>query len=105
MAKIAIIGGGIEGLAAECYARMNGLESVILEKAGQPGGLCTSWNKGDYVLMAVCAILRGLSQELHFTICGRTLERCLRMYFPEELVKAIDKEDNESTVFCDLEKL
>jgi hypothetical protein len=27
------------------------------------------------------------------------------VYFPEELVKAIDKEGNESTVFCDLEKL
>ncbi|MBN2219270.1 MAG: NAD(P)-binding protein, partial [Kosmotogaceae bacterium] len=42
MSKIAIIGGGIGGLAAGCYARMNGLESVILEKADKPGGLCTS---------------------------------------------------------------
>jgi len=46
--KIAIIGAGIAGLSAGCYARMNGYEAEIFESHSQPGGLCTSWKRGDY---------------------------------------------------------
>jgi ribulose 1,5-bisphosphate synthetase/thiazole synthase len=42
MAKIVIIGGGIGGLAAGCFARMNGFDPIILEKSSKLGGLCTS---------------------------------------------------------------
>ncbi|WP_258367412.1 MULTISPECIES: NAD(P)-binding protein [unclassified Mesotoga] len=79
MARVLINGGGIVGLAAGCFARMKGFDPVILEKSSSPGGLCTSWDRGGYVSMAVFVVLHGLSQALHFTICGRTWERCLRM--------------------------
>ena len=46
--KINIIGGGISGLTAGCYLQMNGFETHIFEKHSIPGGLCTSWKKGDY---------------------------------------------------------
>ncbi len=45
--SIGIIGGGVAGLIAGCYARMNGYEADIFESHSQPGGLCTSWKKGD----------------------------------------------------------
>jgi phytoene dehydrogenase-like protein len=45
--SIGIIGGGVTGLIAGCYARMNGYETDIFESHNQPGGLCTSWKKGD----------------------------------------------------------
>jgi phytoene dehydrogenase-like protein len=45
---IAIIGAGLAGLAAGCYARLNGYRSVIFEAHDKPGGLCTSWPRGDY---------------------------------------------------------
>lgn len=47
--SIIIIGGGMAGLAAGCYARMNGIEATIFEQSAEPGGLCTSWRRGDYV--------------------------------------------------------
>ncbi|WP_258006312.1 NAD(P)-binding protein [Mesotoga sp. B105.6.4] len=42
MTKIVIIGGGIGGLAAGCFARMNRFDPIILEKSSKLGGLCTS---------------------------------------------------------------
>jgi len=46
--SIIIIGAGISGLAAGCYARMNGYEVTIFEKHKIPGGLCTSWKRKGY---------------------------------------------------------
>ncbi len=46
--KVNIIGGGISGLTAGCYLQMNGFETHIFEKHYIPGGLCTSWKKGEY---------------------------------------------------------
>lgn len=46
--KVNIIGAGISGLSAGCYLQMNGFETQIFEKHSIPGGLCTSWKKGEY---------------------------------------------------------
>lgn len=43
-----IVGGGIAGLAAGCYARMNGYHTTILEMHTMPGGLCTAWTRKGY---------------------------------------------------------
>jgi phytoene dehydrogenase-like protein len=48
--KIIIIGAGIAGLSAGCYARMNGYNAEIYEAHSLPGGLCTSWKKGGYTI-------------------------------------------------------
>lgn len=51
MAKsIIIIGGGIAGLAAGCYAQMNGYRSHIFELHDIPGGLCTAWERKEYII-------------------------------------------------------
>lgn len=46
--KIAIIGGGIAGLCAGVYAQRSGYDAEILEMGATPGGLATSWRRGDY---------------------------------------------------------
>ena len=46
--KITIIGAGVAGLSAGCYLQMNGFETEIFEKHSRPGGLCTSWKRGEY---------------------------------------------------------
>jgi phytoene dehydrogenase-like protein len=46
--RVSIIGAGISGLTAGIYLRMNGFEVHIFEKHAIPGGLCTSWEKGEY---------------------------------------------------------
>jgi phytoene dehydrogenase-like protein len=48
--SIIIIGGGIAGLSAGCYGRMNGFRTRIFELHKKPGGLCTSWRRQNYVI-------------------------------------------------------
>ena len=40
--RVVIIGAGISGLSAGCYARMNGYDTEIHEAHSLPGGLCTA---------------------------------------------------------------
>ncbi len=42
---IVIIGAGISGLSAGCYAAMNGYDVRIFEAHALPGGLFTSWKR------------------------------------------------------------
>lgn len=46
--KVTIIGAGISGLVTGCYLQMNGFTTEIFEKQPRPGGLCTSWKRGDF---------------------------------------------------------
>jgi phytoene dehydrogenase-like protein len=47
--SIAIIGGGVAGLATGCYAQMNGYQTQIYEMHALPGGVCTSWQRDGYI--------------------------------------------------------
>lgn len=47
---VIIIGAGIAGLAAGCYAQMNGYETQIFEMHDKAGGLCTSWKRKGYTV-------------------------------------------------------
>jgi phytoene dehydrogenase-like protein len=46
--KIVIIGGGIAGLCAAVYAAQAGYQVELLEQHSAPGGLATSWSRGEY---------------------------------------------------------
>jgi phytoene dehydrogenase-like protein len=46
--KLVIIGGGIAGLSAGIYARLNGFETEILEMHSIAGGQCTAWERKGY---------------------------------------------------------
>ena len=48
--KVLIIGAGMAGLAAGCYAQMNGYAAEIFELHELPGGLCTSWERKGYTI-------------------------------------------------------
>jgi len=48
--SIAIIGGGVAGLCAGCYAQMNGYEATIYELHSLPGGVCTAWKRNGYTV-------------------------------------------------------
>lgn len=47
--KVIIIGAGIAGLCAGSYLQMNEYDTEIFELHTTPGGLCTSWKRGDYI--------------------------------------------------------
>lgn len=46
--SVAIVGAGIAGLSAACYARLNGYRALVLEQGRTAGGLCTAWKRGGY---------------------------------------------------------
>jgi phytoene dehydrogenase-like protein len=45
-----VVGAGIAGLSAGCYAQMNGYRSRIYEMHTRPGGLCTAWQRKGYAI-------------------------------------------------------
>ena len=45
-----IIGGGMAGLCAGSYLQMNGYKVTVFEMNSTPGGVCTSWLRGNYTV-------------------------------------------------------
>lgn len=84
--SIAIIGAGIAGLSAGCYARMNGFDTTIFELHDKPGGLCTSWERDGYVVDGC----------LHW-LCGSSPHNNLHRYWRElgalEGTRVVDHEE------------
>jgi phytoene dehydrogenase-like protein len=64
--SIHIVGGGIAGLSAGCYARMNGYRSRIFEMHSLPGGLCTAWQRNGYTIDGCIHWLVGSSPKNRF---------------------------------------
>ena len=48
--SVIIIGAGLAGLAAGCYAQMNGYHSHIFEHHSHPGGVAAAWRRGEYLI-------------------------------------------------------
>jgi|WetSurMetagenome_2_1015567.scaffolds.fasta_scaffold00719_18 phytoene dehydrogenase-like protein len=46
--KIVIIGGGVAGLSAGIYAKLNGFDTEIIEMHSITGGQCTAWERRGY---------------------------------------------------------
>ncbi|MGB6370970.1 MAG: NAD(P)/FAD-dependent oxidoreductase [Atribacterota bacterium] len=73
MKKIIIIGGGIAGLSAGCYAKMNGYDTEIFEMHSLPGGLCTAWERKGYTFDFCIQWLFGTSPDSPFHKIWREL--------------------------------
>ncbi|UCG28429.1 MAG: NAD(P)/FAD-dependent oxidoreductase [Bacteroidales bacterium] len=64
--NILIVGAGISGLSAGCYAQMNGYKTTIFEMNSIPGGLCTAWERKGYTFDISMHMLTGsLSGPIH----------------------------------------
>ena len=48
--KLIVIGGGLAGLSAGCYARASGFDVTLLEHNVALGGECTAWQRGPYLV-------------------------------------------------------
>lgn len=72
--SIIIIGGGIAGLAAGCYGRMNGFRTRIFElHKKKPGGLCTAWKRQGYTINGCLHWLIGSGPGSKFNMIWREL--------------------------------
>lgn len=70
---IMIIGAGVAGLAAGCYAQMNGCQSRIFELHTFPGGLCTSWRREGYLFDGAVRYLVGTGEHTNSHVMWREL--------------------------------
>lgn len=61
--SIIIIGGGLTGLAAGCYGRMNGYKTSIFEMHNIAGGLCTGWKRKGYTIEGALHWVMGTNPE------------------------------------------
>ncbi|MBN2353565.1 MAG: NAD(P)/FAD-dependent oxidoreductase [Spirochaetales bacterium] len=97
MKKIVIIGGGIAGLSAGCYARMNGYDTGIFEMHDRPGGLCTSWQRKGYTFDICIHWLVGSSPQSPYYAIWRELgalqgkkiyyrDRTISMFLKEQTI-------------------
>ncbi len=103
---ILIIGAGIAGLAAGCYARMNGYRATLLEMHNLPGGLCTAWERKGYIFDGCIHYLFGSGEGQPFHEMWRELGAVQNrpMIHHEEYQRITDGE-HTLTVFTDPDRL
>jgi phytoene dehydrogenase-like protein len=105
--KIVIIGAGISGLSAGCYARMNGYDAEIYESHSLPGGLCTSWKKKDYTIDGCLHWLSGSAPSDSFYMLWEELGavKDRHMYNHEEFYRFSDSDGKTFIAYCDVDRL
>jgi len=104
--SIIIIGAGIAGLSAGCYAQMNGYTPQIFEQHNLPGGVCTSWKRKGYTFDCCIHNLGGSGEASEFHRVWRELGAipARPMIAYDELVQVEDG-THIFTVFADIDKL
>jgi phytoene dehydrogenase-like protein len=105
--SLIIIGAGMAGLSAGCYARMNGYDVRIFEQHFLPGGLCTAWKRKGYTFDGAIRYLTGtgasaetarLWQELH-------LLQTRPVYYYEEFSRYEDETGNAFRLYTNINML
>ena len=104
---IAIIGAGIAGLAAGCYAQMNGYQSHIFELHDLPGGLCTAWERKGYTFDGCLHYLLGSAPGQPFNQVWQELGAVQGrpMIHHEELMRIIGPGGETFVGYCDPDRL
>jgi phytoene dehydrogenase-like protein len=104
--KVIIIGAGIGGLSAGCYAQMNGYRVHIFEKHYAPGGLCTSWSRHGFTFDGCIHNLAGTAPDSPFATMWRELGITARMHaFKEMIAIEAPRGDAPLTMLTKLEDL
>ncbi len=105
--KVIIIGGGMAGLSAGCYLRMNGVQTEIFEMHNSPGGVCTSWSKGDYTVDLCVHWLVGSGPADNFYDRWNELIDMERIDFVdhEEYMRVEDKSGKQIIIYTNLDQL
>lgn len=101
---VLIVGGGLAGLSAGCYARANGFRTTIIEHHAALGGVCTAWTRGGYTIDGCIHWLAGgpftkLYEELGIVprVALRTLDELVRFTDVERRIDVPVRRDLEAT--------
>lgn len=104
--SIIIIGGGIAGLSAGCYAQMNGYHSTIFELHDLPGGLCTAWERKDYIFDGCIHYLFGSGEGQPFNNMWQELGAVQgRAFFNHEEYQQVTDGEKTLVVYADPDRL
>jgi len=104
---ILIIGAGIAGLTAGCYARYNGYRTRILELHTLPGGLCTSWRRKGYLFDGAIRYLVGAGPKVNAHLLWKELGMLedRRFHFYDEFTRFEDRQGRAFCLYTDPDKL
>ena len=105
--EILIIGAGVAGLAAGCYAQMNGYRSKIFELHDIPGGLCTAWEREDYIFDGCIHYLFGSAEGQPFSNIWQELGAIHKrqMIHHEEFMRVTAPDGRTLIGYCDPDRL
>ncbi len=105
--KVVIVGAGIAGLCAAVYARKCGYDVTVLEQSERPGGLATSWRRGDYTFEACLHWLLGSNPDDPMHALWREVFDIDRLHFvySEEWVRVESERGDSLSIFSNLERL
>ena len=105
--SVLIIGAGMAGLAAGCYAQMNGYQSHIFELHDLPGGLCTSWERKGYTFDGCLHYLYGSGEGQPFNHVWQELGAVQgrRFIHLDQYQTLVDDAGRSFSVYCDPDRL
>jgi phytoene dehydrogenase-like protein len=104
---IIIIGAGIAGLSAGCYAQMNDYKSIIFELHDLPGGLCTAWERKEYIFDGCIHYLFGTAPGQPFHQVWEELGALQgrEIIHHEELMQVVGADGRILKAYCDPDRL
>ena len=105
--RLLVIGGGVAGLTAGCYAARAGYRTTILEMGEVPGGLCTSWRRKGYLFDGSVAGLAGTAPEA--PVCRLwqdigVIDHC-PLHDPDDFGCVVGPDGRTVTVYTDIDRL
>jgi phytoene dehydrogenase-like protein len=105
--KVAIIGGGIAGLCAAVYAAQSGYQVEVLEQHSVPGGLATSWSRGEYTFETCLHWLVGSNPKGTLHEQWREVFDIDKLTFiqPEEYLRLESERGEKLSIYSDVTRL
>jgi phytoene dehydrogenase-like protein len=104
--SIIIIGGGLTGLSAGCYGRMNGYRTTIFEMHSLAGGVATAWKRKGYTIDGAMNWLMGTNPQSSLYRIWEELGAAPGWKVHNHEVNAIfeNREGRAFTVYCDADR-
>jgi len=105
--SIIIIGGGIAGLSAGIYARLNGFDTTLYEMNANAGGLCTAWKRKDYVFDGCLSWLTGTDPKSGYYKLWEDIGgvQGKEFFYYDYFAKVRDQHGNDMTFYTDPDRL
>jgi phytoene dehydrogenase-like protein len=105
--SIIIIGGGLTGLAAGCYGRMNGYKTTIFEMHNIAGGVATAWKRKGYTIDGAMNWLMGSKSGTSFNHFWEELGAApgWKIYNNDRQSIIENKDGKAFTVYCNADRM